>query len=162
MNEPVSFLESWFVWRDAIVVAALCALALSYLGVWVVLKAVVYVPLALAQVSSAGVVLSFWVCSVCGFHGHTDLFDPAWAALVFAIGAALHLARPSQRNDSATAVAYLAGAATTLLVAGFVRQDLHDVESVLFGSAVLVETRQILHVAIAAALVGFEPNAGHD
>lgn len=57
--ESVDFWVNWFVWRDAMLVSLLSAASLSYLGVWVVVKRVVYVPLALSQVSSVGVVFAY-------------------------------------------------------------------------------------------------------
>ncbi|OGQ91050.1 MAG: hypothetical protein A2289_05130 [Deltaproteobacteria bacterium RIFOXYA12_FULL_58_15] len=153
MNESVSFLDSWFVWRDAIIVAVIAAATLSYLGVWIVLKRVVYVPLALSQVSSAGVVLSFFLCGLFDMHETASLPDPTWMALFLALLAAGYFARQGQESNNATVVAYLISSVAALLLAGFIRQDLHDVQSILFGSAVLVETVQIVNVGAAAALV---------
>ncbi len=154
MTESVSFWQSWFMWRDAIIVAALCAAALSYLGVWIVLKRVVYVPLALSQVSSVGVVVAFFICSLLEGHRTSALFDPAWMSLVFGLVPAFYFAHPKGEGSNATVVAYLVSAASALLLAGFVRQDLHDVDSVLFGSAVLVETIQIVYVGLAVLALG--------
>ena len=44
-------------------VGALC----SYLGVYAVLKRIVYVSVALAEMSSAGVGLAFWAATILGF-----------------------------------------------------------------------------------------------
>jgi len=40
-----------------------------------------------------------------------------------------------------------------MILGGFVRQDLHDVQTVLFGNAVLVDTVQILYVGGGALVV---------
>ncbi|MBN1606431.1 MAG: metal ABC transporter permease [Polyangiaceae bacterium] len=157
MVEDASFWQSWFVWRDAMIVALVSAAALSYLGVWVALKKAVYVPLALSQVSSVGVVLAYllsaWLgVSPQGRHGPGLLLDPAWVSLVFALVTALWFASVREDATEQVVVAYLLSAAMVLILGGFVRQDLHDVQSVLFGSAVLVDTVQIAYVA-AAALV---------
>jgi zinc transport system permease protein len=153
----VGFWESWFVWRDAMIVAVLGAAALAYLGVWVVLKRVVYVPLALSQVSAAGVVAAYLVATLAGVHPHCDTgcgipIDPAWIALLFAIGAAIPFARPQKEGSDAVVVAYLVSGALVLILGGFVRQDLHDVQRVLFGNAVLVDSVQIVYVGAAAAV----------
>jgi zinc transport system permease protein len=157
MNGAVGFWESWFVWRDAMVVAVISAAALSYLGVWVVLKRVVYVPLALSQVSAAGVVAAYLVATLAGIHPHCDTgcgipVDPAWIALLFAVGAAIPFARSQKDSSDAVVVAYLVSGALVLILGGFVRQDLHDVQRVLFGNAVLVDTIQIAYVGAAAIL----------
>ncbi|MDD5307657.1 MAG: metal ABC transporter permease [Deltaproteobacteria bacterium] len=155
MPADIGFWASSFVWRDAMIVAVLSASALAYLGVWVVLKRAVYVPLALSQVSSAGVVLAFLIGAWLGVdehdrHGLGMLFDPSWMSLLFALLTAFWFARPRGESSNAVVVAYLLGSAAVLVLGGFVRQDLHDVQSVLFGNAVLVDTIQILYVGVAA------------
>jgi zinc transport system permease protein len=151
--DDVSFWESAFLWRDAIIVAALCAAVLSYLGVWVSLKRVVYVPLALSQVAGFGVVLSFWFCSALDLHDTPTPLAPESMSLVLATATAFYFARPKALSDHATVVAYLIASASALLMSTFVRQDVHDVQSVLFGNAVLVETVQIAYVGAAALAV---------
>jgi zinc transport system permease protein len=156
--EAFGFWESWFVWRDAMIVALLSASALAYLGVWVVLKRVVYVPLALSQVSSVGVVFAYLLGAWLGVQpqaarGLGLLLDPAWMSLVFALATAFWFARPHEDSSLAVVTAYLLSGAAVLILGGFVRQDLHDVQSVLFGNAVLVDTVQILYVGGAALAV---------
>jgi zinc transport system permease protein len=176
--QSIGFWQSWFIWRDAMLVALLAAAGLAYLGVWVVLKRVVYVPLALAQVSSVGVVATYFFTSVLGVHPHNAygcaiLLDPSWLSLLVALGTAFWFARPHDDSSQATVAAYLLSGAAVLILGGFVQQDLHDLQTVLFGNAVLVETKQIIHVgaAVGAMLivhallyrrilfVSFDPNA---
>lgn len=153
MGDAPSFWASSFVWRDAMAAAVLSAAALSSLGVWVVLKRVVYVPLALSQVSSVGVVAAFLLGDLVARGGvGGTLFDPAWMSLLFAALASLYFARAREKSGDATAVAYLLSAASVLILGGFIRNDLHDIQSVLFGNAVLVETRQVVIVAVVAVL----------
>jgi len=150
--ESFGFWASWFAWRDAMIVSLVSAAALAYLGVWVVLKRVVYVPLALAQVSSVGVVLSYLVCSWVGedaHHIHT-LFDPAWMSLLVALATGFWFAHPREDSSLAIVSAYLIGGATVLVLGGYITQELHDVQAVLFGNAVLVDTVQIFYVGGAA------------
>jgi len=159
VSDSTSFFANWFVWRDALVVSLLSAAVLGYLGVWVVLKRVIYVPLALAQVSSVGVVTAFFVADVLQSRGATAATDwhaivnPAAVSLAFAVLASLFFARPGRSSDEPVVLAYLVGSAVALLLGGFVRQDFHDLQSVLFGSAVLVETVQIAYVGVAGVLV---------
>ena len=87
--DDISFWESAFLWRDAMIVAVLAAAVLSYLGVWVALKRVVYVPLALSQVAGLGVILSFWFCSALDLHETPTILDPEWMSLGFAVATVL-------------------------------------------------------------------------
>ncbi|MFH1834389.1 MAG: metal ABC transporter permease [bacterium] len=156
--DDFGFWESWFAWRDAMIVALLSAAALAYLGLWVVLKRVVYVPLALSQVSSVGVVVAYLLGSWIGVHPHDEhgcgiLLDPSWMSLAFALATAFWFARPHEDSSLAVVTAYLLSGAAVLILGSFVRQELHDVQTVLFGNAVLVDTVQIFYVGGAALVV---------
>lgn len=154
----MSFWESYFMWRDAMIVALLAAAALGYLGLWIVLKKVVYVPLALSGVSSLGVVVAALLLGLFTGDGHGPvglgaLLDPSFFSLVCAVAAAFYFAARPQHGDHAVVVAYLLSGAAVLLLGRFVRQDLHDVQSILFGNAVLVETSQIAYVGGAVLIM---------
>jgi zinc transport system permease protein len=154
------FLQNWFVWRDAVIVGTISGAALAYLGVWVVLRRIRYVPLALSQVSSAGVVAALLLWGFVSGGGHHDtgsrilpmLLDPAWLSLAAALGLSALFARSRAEGANGVVVAYLVASALVLVLGSFIRQDLHDLESVLFGSAVLVEPVQVLYVSAAAAV----------
>lgn len=177
MSESPDFWANSFVWRDAVIVAVICACALAYLGVWVVLKEVTYVPLALSQVSSVGVVAAFMVQGLLGESEAERLAfpldDPAVASFLLAVLIAFYFARSPRQGGRAVVTAYLVSSTLVLLLGGFVRQDMHDLQSILFGNAVLVETIQILYVGLAALVmaavhflfyrrflfVGFDPDS---
>ncbi len=156
----MSFWESIFLWRDAMIVSLLTAGALGYLGLWIVLKRVVYVPLALSGISSLGVVVASVLLGLLGgAHGEHGggplpwLLDPSVFSLVCAVAAAFYFAARPEHGDRAVVVAYLLSGAGVLLLGNFVRRDLHDVQSILFGNAVLVETSQIAYVGAAVLVV---------
>ena len=156
--EDIGFLDSMFVWRDAMIVAILSAAALAYLGVWIVLKRVVFVPLALSQVSSFGLVLAAFLGGLleedaAPAHESGDSFDALLLSVAVSVILGVWLARPREEGSQAVVSAYLMASAGVLLVGNLITDKLHDVESVLFGSAVLVETHQIFIVGGAALLV---------
>lgn len=156
--EEYGFLDSMFVWRDAMIVALLSSAVLAYLGVWVVLKRVVFVPLALSQVSSFGLVLAAFLGGFLGSgsdHAHESggSFHALLLSVVVSVLLGLWLARPREEGSQAVVSTYLIASAGVLLVGNLITDKLHDVESVLFGSAVLVETHQIFIVGSAALLV---------
>ncbi len=157
MSQP-EFWSSWFVWKDPLLAAVICAMALGYLGVWVVLRRVVFVPLALAQVSSLGVVFAYLVGSWLGTepehaHGAGLLLEPFGLAVLAAVIAAVWLARPREDSSLLVVSTYLVSGAAVLILGGFVRQQMHDVTAVLFGNAVLLELTQVYQVAGAALVV---------
>ncbi|MFA6035057.1 MAG: metal ABC transporter permease [Myxococcota bacterium] len=154
MVEQISFWGSFDIWRDAMLVSVMSAAALSYLGVWMVLGRVVWLPLALSQVSSIGLVLAFIAGDLLGMAGHEGhLFLPEIVSLVFTGLVSIYFARRAAGGDQSTVVAYLLSASAVLIAGGFIRGDLHDIQSVLFGNAVLVEHAQVYHVGAAILTV---------
>src|SRR5438477_7381287 len=99
MEGQPGFFEGYFLWRDALVVAALAAMLCAYLGVFIVLRRSVFVSAALSQMSGVGVAAAFWLAAELGYDPHATpvYLSPLVLASVFAAhGAALfslHLAR---------------------------------------------------------------------
>jgi zinc transport system permease protein len=107
----VSFWQSWQLWRDIVVVAIIAAGLCSFVGVYIVLKRIVFVSAAMSQASAVGVALAFFLCSVVGVEPHAAplWLHPLWCATAFAaLGAALFSLnlgsrRPPARLSSASA-----------------------------------------------------------
>jgi len=53
--------DAVLLFRDALFGSLILAVACSVLGVWVVLRRIVFVGAALAELSSAGIALAFWL-----------------------------------------------------------------------------------------------------
>ena len=151
---------------QSVVGAALIALACSILGVYVVLRRVVFVGVTLAQLSSAGVALAAFLASAgVGLGLLTSRFV---LALVLTVGGvALFAARRSPRGVPADArlglVFVLAGAVTVLLLTRSATTHLADLffggDVLLIGTADLVRLGVVvlvvmaLHAALAKELV---------
>ncbi len=157
--EDFGFFESWFVWRDAMAVALVSAGVLAYLGVWVALKRVLFVPMALAQVASCGLILSaffgFWIGHEGHLSGHREwgTYEALGLSIVSAALLGIWLSMPREKSSESVVSAYLVASAGVLLVGNLIKQELHEVESVLFGSAVLVDVEQVGIVSFAALTV---------
>ena len=139
-------------------VAVISAGVLAYLGVWVALKKVLFVPMALAQVASLGLMLSALMGVWVGHEAHASADElVSYEALSLSIAAAallgLWLSKPRERSSESVVSAYLIASAGVLLIGNLVRHELHEVEAVLFGSAVLVDVAQVGIVGIAAIAV---------
>jgi ABC-type Mn2+/Zn2+ transport system permease subunit len=177
MSEQITFLGSFPLWRDPVLVAVLCSAALSSLGIWMVLRKTSFIPLALSQISSLGIIAAFFaeellvrnICPDCG----GVLPVASTAAFLFALIAALYFARPESRAADSIAATYLLSSAALLLLGNYVRRDIHDVQSILYGSAVLADKATLilsLLTATGTALVqilyfkrftitGFDPDS---
>ena len=133
--------------RRALVAGSLAALACGFVGVFVVLKRIVFVGVALAEVSSAGIALAL----LAGV-------SPLAGALAFTLGGTLLFASRwgSRRvpTESAIGVVYsLAGAIAILLIARNPNGESHMLK-LLQGDVLTVDARETWQMAACYALLG--------
>lgn len=157
-----SFWAGRELWAEPLLAGVLAAVLLSYLGVFVVLKRMVFVSAALSQASSMGVAFAFWLGAVAGIdpHSHGEiprLLDPTLFSLLFAVGAAvlfsLHPGNRKLASETAVGLVYIVASALVLAILNSPRiaQEAHAVGDILFGNAVVVPRAQIVALAAAGA-----------
>jgi zinc transport system permease protein len=124
-------LSTVLLFREALYGALVIALACSVLGVYVVLRRIVFVGAAIAQLSSAGIALALFFAGTgiaAGIAGHPT----AWS-LAFALGGAMFFAlgggqRAGVPPDATIGVTYaVAAAAGILLVSKATTGEAHDI-----------------------------------
>ncbi|HEX8822590.1 MAG TPA: metal ABC transporter permease [Archangium sp.] len=136
----------------------LCALiagsVLGFLGVYVVLRRMVFVSAAVTQSAGLGVALAFYAEIHLGMH-----VDPTVGAVALALVSTMLLmmdpARLRLTRESLLGLAYAFTGGAAILVGDRISQEAHDIQGILFGTAVLVERPQLLAVAWAGALILF-------
>ena len=122
--------DAVFLFKDALYGAMVIALACSVLGVYVVLRRIVFVGAALAQLSSAGIALAFWLA---GLGIATTLTShPIALSLVATLAGVIFFATGGTRSrlphDATIGVTYaVAAAAGILLVAKARVGEAHDI-----------------------------------
>lgn len=129
------FVSGLALYRDPIVCAAAAGLVLGYIGVYVVLRRLVFVPLAVTHASAAGVALAFflqihvapWISPVLG------AFVCAMAATAFVM-----LGRNRGRGDNTVGLVYITAASLTVLLGTQISQESHEIGAIVFGTAVAV------------------------
>src|SRR5450755_1562408 len=103
MSAWLDFWSGRDLWREPMLAGILAGALLSYLGVFIVLKRMVFVSAALSEISGVGVATAFYVGSFVGIdpHAHSKIplwLDPTWFSLLFACGfATLVSLRPGHR-----------------------------------------------------------------
>jgi zinc transport system permease protein len=155
------FWESYFLWRDPLSVAVIAAALCSFVGVYIVLKRVVFVSAAMSQMSGVGVVCAFYLCAVTHVDPHHAplWLHPLWYATAFAaLGAALfsfNLGHRRLAGETVVGLGYLIAAACVILVLNSPRvtQEAHEVNDLLYGNAVAVPPEQLPIMAGAAFAV---------
>jgi zinc transport system permease protein len=158
MPEAVSlrdFFDAWPLFETATLAGTVAAALLGVLGVYVVLRRLVFLSAAVSQSAGLGVALAFYAQVQLGLSGW--FVSPTFGAAVttlLCISLVLGRWHPGRLpQDSVLGVAWLVGASGTLVVGTRIVQELHDIESLLFGSAVAVLPEDFHAVAVTAAVV---------
>src|SRR5215831_10091970 len=146
--DGVSFFGSFLIWRDAMIVAILAGAVCAYLGVFIVLKRIVFVSAALSSMSSVGVALSFYLASVFAIEPHEPplWLSPRLYALGFAaLGAIIfsfNLGHRRISGDSSIGLGYIIASALVIVLLNSPRvaQEAHEINDLLYGNAVAQST----------------------
>jgi zinc transport system permease protein len=156
------FVAGWELdlYRAPIVCALVAGAALGYLGVFVVLRRLVFFTAAVSQASGLGVALSFYAAIHLGFEVH-----PVAGATLLALVTTFLLSLPAERlrlSREAVLGAVYAGAWSLAVLAGDrISQEAHDIASILFGTAVLVDDTDFALVSAAAAITAVVHGFGY-
>lgn len=154
MNENptfAQFFEAWELFRTPALAGAVAGMLLGAIGVYVVIRHLVFLSAALSQAAGLGVALAFWIGGrIPSLDGHsTASFG---AAVSTAVAALPFFARSRrERRDGWLGLTWLVGAAGSLAVGSRIVES-EDVHSLLFGSAVVVLPEQF-HALVALAVV---------
>jgi ABC-type Mn2+/Zn2+ transport system permease subunit len=138
----------------------LVAVGCAYLGVFVALRRVVFLGVALAELSAAGIATALLLASL--VPGLSEGAGADWLALagsvVFSLLGVAVLAAPFAEKrisrESVVAVGYAAGAAGAVLLVWKSAQDLEHVKNILAGSSLYVSQGQLVTIAVAFAVIG--------
>ena len=153
----MSFWESHFLWLEAVIAACAVGAACAVVGAYMILRRVVFLPAALAQVSGLGVVLAFALPGVLSCAQ-----GAAWASPEVIAGAVTLVAsvsfgwmRTSRTlgRDAIIGIAYLLASALVVVIADGLAAEGHSISDILFGNAVVVGTGQMFVAVIVAAVV---------
>ncbi len=152
-----ALIVNWELYRDPILCAVAAGAVLGMLGVYVVARRIVFVSAALSQVSALGIVLGFFLSATFALTGVVAGILPVGLALVLALVVVFALTwmgdRPSLGRDAILGVAFIVPTALVLVVGPMIPQELHVVEQLLHGSAVMVRQSDLYAVTIVGAVV---------
>ncbi|MCX6142573.1 MAG: metal ABC transporter permease [Ignavibacteriales bacterium] len=132
---------------NALIVSAILGLLLSYLGVHVVGRGIVFVDLALGQISMLGVAFA-------GFVG----WDETVISILFTmIGAFLlsfiKIKDKRLKHEAIIGIVYAVASAGTVLLISKTPHGESDISEVLFGSLFTVTTSQIVSLSIVFGII---------
>jgi zinc transport system permease protein len=146
------FFAAWNLFRDPMICALIAGLVLGFLGVYIVLRRMVFVSVAVTQASALGVALAFFAEIHLGLS-----VDPIVGAIVFSLLSTVVLSIDPRAfripRESLLGFAFALTGGATILVEDRIVQEAHDIHSILFGSAVLVRPVDVAAVAVTGAIV---------
>ena len=133
---------------DALKVSVIMGLLLSYLGVHVVGRGIVFVDLALGQISMLGV----------AFANYLEK-DPTVIAILFTIAGAfilsfINVKDKRLKQEAIIGIVYAVASAATVLLISKAPHGESDISEVLFGSLFTVTTTQITVMATVFSAIG--------
>lgn len=149
------FFESWELFREAALSATFLGALLGFLGVYVVIKRMIFFSAALSQVAGLGIAASFWLKLTFGLTWLANPYLGAAVTSLLAIGFIVaEKTVTAARRDAALGLVFLVGSAGTLMLGSRIVQEVQDIESLLFGSAVAVLPEDFMMVLITTAVLG--------
>jgi zinc transport system permease protein len=145
------FVDGWDLFRDAVYAAGIAGAVLGFLSVYVVLRRMVFVSAAITQGAGLGVALSFFVAIHFGWS-----IGPSTGATLLSLVIAALASRDWQRirmsREMVLGLAFALASGLAVVVGAKITQEAHDIQSILFGTAVVVapeDLRALLVISIA-------------
>ena len=145
------FIDGWELFQDPVLAAVLAGATLGWLGVFVVLRRMVFVAATLSQAAGLGVALAFWSTIHLGW-GPPPFVGAVLAALAAGAVASIRPERLFVSRDGLLAFTWLVAGAGVVLVGDHIAQEAHDIAGILFGSAVLVRPEDLAVLGGVSAL----------
>ncbi|MEE2959288.1 MAG: metal ABC transporter permease [Myxococcota bacterium] len=150
-----AFWDAWPLFQDSVLTGTLAGILLGFLGVYIVLGRMVFLSAALSQVAGFGVTLAYAAQAYFGVAA--IVASPTMGASILSISCLglIWSNRESDRThrDSMLGLIFLVGSAGTLMVASKIVEELHDVQTLLFGSSVAVLPEDFQTVLIFGVLI---------
>ena len=145
LSSLLSLLAEPFIQR-AFLVGIIIAVASSVLGVFIVLKKISLIGDGLAHTAFGGLALGYYLDVV-----------PLWAAAVVVVLGAIGITKTTRSKrisgDAAVAVILQLGLASGIVLLSLARGFGVNIDSLLFGSILLVDSTQILVAVVVLALI---------
>jgi len=136
------FINSYFLWRDPMIVGAFTGAICGFLGVYVVLRRIIFVSATLTQISSFGVALSFYLEGI-GLAIFSSLVGPFAISLILTVIAAAFYALKRDfshiSREGLIAFGFLLASGGVIILGDRITKGAHDISTILFGSAVVVD-----------------------
>lgn len=149
------FFDAWELFEVPALTGTVAGALLGFLGVYVVLRRMIFLSASVSQTASLGIAWAFYAqihLSLTGWLGSPAL----WGTLTTLAAIYLVIRQRSiekTSTDSLLGIIFLLGSAGTLILGTRIVQELHDIETLLFGTAVAVIPEDFHQLVVLAVLI---------
>jgi zinc transport system permease protein len=144
-------IDAWELFRDPILCAVVAGAVLGFLSVYIFLRRMVFVSAAVTQSAALGVALAFYA----EIHLATHV-EPSLCAAALALFATLVLlidpTRFHMSREGLLGLVFAGTGGAAVLIGDRISQEAHQIDAILFGTAVLVRDLD-LYVIVTMAIV---------
>jgi zinc transport system permease protein len=149
------FVDGWELFRDPIYCAGIAGGVLGFLSVYIVLRRMVFFSAAVTQAAGLGVALAFysgiyWASSGLEFGPVTGAVG---MSLLVAGVLVVDPARTGLSRETVLGMVFAFTGGAAILVGARISQEAHDIQSILFGTGVLIMPEDLHRVALAGAAI---------
>lgn len=137
------FVASFDLFRDPMLAGGAAGLALGLLSLFIVLRRMVFFSAALAQSAGLGVALAFYLEMLLDTHVNPILGASA-LALVTGVIVSGKPERFKATRETFLALVFIGAGALAELLGPKIAQEAHDIHAILFGTAVLVRSEDVV------------------
>jgi len=154
-NAGMTFLEALPILQNGILSCLVTGMVSAYLGVYMILRRMVFVSAALSQVSALGLSFAFLIGSLLGLEA-SEMVHHAIPLLFTSLAALLLAYQSSEKRmtrESLLGIGYALPAGLVLLILDKISGETHDIDNILFGNSVFVSSGQLLFLVVTVAVV---------
>ncbi len=154
-NAGMTFLDAIPILKNGILACLLVAAVSAFLGIYVIVRRMVFVSAALSQVSALGVAFAFLSGTVLGIelgesvHHAMPLIFAGIAASFFAI----QVSEKRITRESLLGIGYILPAGLVLLVLDKIAGETHEIDNILFGNTIFVPTGLLIFLFLTVIAV---------
>jgi zinc transport system permease protein len=146
------FVAAWEIFRDPMICGLGAGLVLGYLSVFVFMRRMVFVSAAVTQSAGLGVALAFYA----EIHLAVEI-EPIFGAAIMALLATVALLIDADKlhitSEGILGFIFAATGGAAVLVGDRIAQEAHDIQSILFGTAVLVRPFDLWVILVTGTAV---------
>jgi zinc transport system permease protein len=148
------FIDGLELFLDPMLCGAAAGLVLGFVGVYIVLRRMVFVSAAITHSAGLGVAVAFYGQIHLGLGA---LANPVLGAFAFGMGSTLLLLANPRRihltRESLIGLAFIFASGAVLLVGDRISQESHDIHTIIFGTAVMVSRADLYATLIVGGVV---------